>query len=193
MLGDVSTIWIHVDPYKIFPSTLICKLSWIARTVKVPDHRGIQCHSKSSLILKWSRILWFLPPTPCPQPAFYLWKNFSQRKSLIREVRKCWNKRNSQKRPNNNNVVTKQSQILLVPSQGLQIIFWTYSVSYLISTETPTRWGKLTMWWSDYSHDKAATILRISLKEMGKKNNPGLDYLKQSRWCWSDYQWQISR
>ena len=26
---------------------------------------------------------------PCPQPAFYLWKNVSQRLSLIREVRKC--------------------------------------------------------------------------------------------------------
>ena len=32
-----------------------------------------------------------LPP-PCPQPAFCLCKNFSQRISLIREVRKCRNK-----------------------------------------------------------------------------------------------------
>ncbi|KAM9093657.1 cyclin-Y-like [Megaptera novaeangliae] len=27
-----------------------------------------------------------LPPTPCPLPAFCLWKNFSRRISLIREV-----------------------------------------------------------------------------------------------------------
>ena len=29
---------------------------------------------------------------PCPQPAICLWKNFSQKISLIREVRKCRNK-----------------------------------------------------------------------------------------------------
>ena len=30
-----------------------------------------------------------LAPPPCPQPAFCLWKNFSQRVSLIKEVKKC--------------------------------------------------------------------------------------------------------
>ena len=34
---------------------------------------------------------------PCPLPAFCLWKNFSQRISLIREVRKCRNKRKQSK------------------------------------------------------------------------------------------------
>ena len=29
-----------------------------------------------------------IAPPPCPQPAFCVWKNFSQRISLIREVRK---------------------------------------------------------------------------------------------------------
>ena len=39
--------------------------------------------------------------SPCPQPAFCLWKNFSQRISLIRALRKCRNKRNSSTRLNN--------------------------------------------------------------------------------------------
>ena len=39
--------------------------------------------------------------SPCPQPAFCLWKNFSQRISLIRALRKCRNQRNSSTRLNN--------------------------------------------------------------------------------------------
>lgn len=50
-------------------------------------------------------------PSPCPQPTFCLWKNFSQRMSLIVEKwemqkqKKC-----SQTGQNNNSLVTKQSQ-----------------------------------------------------------------------------------
>ena len=50
-------------------------------------------------------------------------ENFSQRISLIREMKNTETKENSQRRPNNNNVVIKHSQGPLVPSQGLQIIF----------------------------------------------------------------------
>ena len=46
-------------------------------------------------------------------------ENFSQRISLIREVRNAETKENSQRRPNNNNVVIKHSQGPLVLSQGL--------------------------------------------------------------------------
>ena len=59
-------------------------------------------------------------PPQCPLPAFCLWKNFSQRISLIREVRTCRNKgENTQRRPNNNSLVIKHSQGPLVPSRGL--------------------------------------------------------------------------
>ena len=50
----------------------------------------------SAVIVKWSRTLGSLPPAPtpcpCPLPAFCLWKNFSQRISIIREVWMCRNK-----------------------------------------------------------------------------------------------------
>ena len=49
----------------------------------------------SAVIVKWSRTLWSLPPAnphPCPLPAFFLWKNISQKISLIREVWICRNK-----------------------------------------------------------------------------------------------------
>ena len=39
--------------------------------------------------------------------------------SLIKEMGKAERKENSQRRPNNNNVVIKHSQGPLVPSQGL--------------------------------------------------------------------------
>ena len=59
-------------------------------------------------LLKRSRTLWLLPPTPtvfsvCPLSV----QNFSQRISLIREVRNAETKENSQRRSNNNNVVIK--------------------------------------------------------------------------------------
>ena len=57
------------------------------------------------------------PYTPCPQSVFCLWKNFSQKISLIREVRKCKSKE-KQLGQNNNSLVSKQSQGALVPSQG---------------------------------------------------------------------------
>ena len=63
------------------------------------------------------------PCLPCPQPAFCLWKNFSQRISLIREVRKSEAEENSQPGQNNSSLVSKQIQGPLVPPQGLQIIF----------------------------------------------------------------------
>ena len=47
-------------------------------------------------------------------------ENFSQRISLIREVRYAETKENSQRRLNNNNVIIKHSQGPLVLSQGLR-------------------------------------------------------------------------
>ena len=63
------------------------------------------------LMMKRSRTLWSLttPSTTspaqhthththtCPQPAFCPWKNFGQRVSLFREIRKCRNKGNQSK------------------------------------------------------------------------------------------------
>ena len=56
------------------------------------------CHiPHPTAVVKQSRILWGLPRTephpPCPLPAFCLQKNFSQRISLIREVRKMQKQR----------------------------------------------------------------------------------------------------
>ena len=50
---------------------------------------------------------------------FLLVENFSQRVSLIREVRNAQKEQNSLKRLNDNNIVTKHSQGPLVLSQGL--------------------------------------------------------------------------
>ena len=44
-------------------------------------------------LMKWSRSPWSFPPLPCPLPTFCLWRNLSQRISLIREVRKCRNRK----------------------------------------------------------------------------------------------------
>ena len=69
---------------------------------------------------------------PCPMFSACLLslENFSQ--SLVREMKNTETKENSQRIPNNNNVVIKHSQGPLVPSQGLQIIFWaiSYELSY---------------------------------------------------------------
>ena len=59
------------------------------------------------------------PPPPSPVLAFFSVENFSQRISLIREIRNAETEENSQKRLNNNKVVIKQSQGPLAPSQGL--------------------------------------------------------------------------
>ena len=56
---------------------------------------------------------------PFPLPAFCVVENFSQRVSLIREMRKAETKGNSQRRPDNNDVVVKCSQGSLVSCQGL--------------------------------------------------------------------------
>ena len=65
-------------------------------------------------MLKQSTTLWSLPPTPIPETmsSAYLLsgENFSQRISLIREVRNAETEENSQRRLNNNNVVTRHSQ-----------------------------------------------------------------------------------
>ena len=72
-------------------------------------------------ILKWSRTPWSLltPPRPTSYSCLFSVENFSQRISLIREIRNAETKENSQKRLNNNNVVIKHSQGPLVLSQGL--------------------------------------------------------------------------
>ena len=59
------------------------------------------------------------PPPPMSSACFLLVENFSQRISLIRKVRNAKTKENSQRGLNNNNVVIKHSQGLLVLSQGL--------------------------------------------------------------------------
>ena len=46
-------------------------------------------------------------------------ENFSQRISLIREMRNAETKESSQRRPDDNNVLIKCSQEPLVPPQGL--------------------------------------------------------------------------
>ena len=70
---------------------------------------------------EWSRTPWSLPtpPRPTSYACLFSVENFSQRISLIREIRNEETKENSQKRLNNNNVVIKHSQGPLVLSQGL--------------------------------------------------------------------------
>ena len=60
-----------------------------------------------------------LPPCSMSCACLLPVENFSQRISLIREVRNAETKENSQRRLNNNNVVIKHSQGHLVFSQGL--------------------------------------------------------------------------
>ena len=59
------------------------------------------------------------PPPPTFSACLLPVENFSQKISLIREVRNAETKENSQGRLNNNNVVIKHSQGPLVLSQGL--------------------------------------------------------------------------
>ena len=65
----------------------------------------------------------FAPPPPDRRPpmssaCLLPVENFKEL-SLIREMRNAETKENSQRRPNNNNVVIRHSQAPLVPSQGL--------------------------------------------------------------------------
>ena len=78
----------------------------------------------------WNRAKPYGLCPPCPQPAFCLWKNFSQRISLIRDLRKCRNK-GKQSTKTNNSLVIKHSWEPLVLPQGLWIAFWaiTYELS----------------------------------------------------------------
>ena len=78
-------------------------------------------------------------------------ENFSQRISLIKEVRKCRNRGKLSRKPNNNNVVIKHSQRSLIPSQGLQIIFWATSLELFILKLHQVE--KFPTWWPDCSHD----------------------------------------
>ena len=55
---------------------------------------------------------------PFPLPAFCVVENFSQRVSLIREMRNAETKEKSQRRPTNNYIVIQDSQRLVL-SQGL--------------------------------------------------------------------------
>ena len=75
--------------------------------------------------LKQNRTLWSLPAHPAISCSCLLSvESFSQRVSLIRDVRNAETKRNSQKRANNNNVVIKQCQRHLILSQkAKRIIF----------------------------------------------------------------------
>ena len=98
----------------------------------------------SILSCKLNHIQILNQPPLCPLPAFCRQKNLSERVSLIRESRKC-RSQGKRSRPNNNRLVTKQSQGLLVPPQGLQIIFRVISFELLQSLKlTPSRWKMLT-------------------------------------------------
>ena len=96
----------------------IYTLSWLLHSVTkqcslVPSCNRlplfIPCLSSTSLLYVKKKKL-----------AFQTFPEF-QRVNLIRVVREC-RKENSQVRQNNNSLATKQSQGLLVPLQGLQII-----------------------------------------------------------------------
>ena len=102
--------------------------------------------------------LWKLPSTPaplpsqlpCPMPSACLLsvEYFSQRINLIREMKNAETKENSQRRPNNNNVVIKHSKGSLAPSQRLYIIVWAISCELSYRYWNP-RWKKLSIWWPD--------------------------------------------
>ena len=62
-------------------------------------------------------------------------------------------KENSQRRPNSNSLVMKQSQGSLVPSQGLSIIFWVISCELSYKYWNPHQVENLATWWPDSSHD----------------------------------------
>ena len=86
------------------------------------------------------------PPATMFSACLLSVENFSQRISLVREVRNVETKENSQRRLNNKNVVIKRSQgpLVLSLSLGLQVIFRARSHELSIDTETSTRRKKLT-------------------------------------------------
>ena len=104
------------------------------------------------VVVKWSRTLWSLPPPSMSSACLLSMENFSQRISLIREVRYAETKENSQRRLNNNNVIIKHSQGPLVLSQGLKDnslghILWV--VLYIIKHQVE----KLITWWPESTQD----------------------------------------
>ena len=95
------------------------------------------------------------------QPAFGLRKNFSQRLSLIGEMRNAETRGNSQRKPNNNNVLIKNSQGPLVPEP--------YPVSSY-RHQNPHQVERLSTWWPDCSHDISCHSSENRHQEMEKKN-----------------------
>ena len=85
--------------------------------------------------LKQSRTLWALPPTVSLAGSLSV-ENFSQRISLIREVRNVETKENSQRRLNNNDIAIWLSQGPLVFFKGFRSYSEPYRVSCLMDTET---------------------------------------------------------
>ena len=79
-------------------------------------------HLGISLALETEQDHVVLAPTTMFFPCLLPVENYSQRISLIREVRNAETKENSLRRINNNHVVIKHSQGPLVLSQGPQII-----------------------------------------------------------------------
>ena len=71
-----------------------------------------------TLYPSWNGAGAYGPCSSCLMPAFHLWKNFSQKISLTKEGKNAETKENSERRPQNNNVVVKHSQGHLVPAQG---------------------------------------------------------------------------
>ena len=94
-------------------SVWFCHLKWLHYSAEALS--SVKCKKTTMCFLKQSRTLWSCPLSP--RPAFCLWKNLSQKISLIREVRKCRNKGNNQSKPNSS--VIKQSQGPSVPLQRL--------------------------------------------------------------------------
>ena len=86
-------------------------------------------------IMKWSRTLWSLPATMSSACLLSV-ESFSQRISLIREIRNAETKENSQRSLNSNDVVIKPSQGPLVLSQGYREYPEPHPMSYLTGTKT---------------------------------------------------------
>ena len=123
------------------------------------------------------------PCPPCPQPAFGLWKNFSQRISLIREVRKWRSKEKQSTGQNNNCLVSKQSEGPLAPPRGLQIIFWATSCELSYRYWNPRQVEEVNyMMTRLYPWHKLPQFRELASRK-SEQTDPGTE--EQSRWCWS--------
>ena len=91
--------------------------------------------------------------------------------------------------------VIKQIHGPLVPFQGLQIISWAIPCELLWRYWNLHYVEELTTLWPDHSHD----ISHHSSENWSQRNRDKLmlelktNYLKQSRWCWSEHQGPIWR